>query len=38
VRPRHSWESNIKLSLKEMGCEVVGWMQLALKRSSGELF
>jgi hypothetical protein len=36
-RPRHRWESNIELDLKEIGYEGVDWMLLALDRFSGEL-
>jgi hypothetical protein len=31
-RPRHRWEDNIKTDLKELGCEVVKWIQLARNR------
>jgi hypothetical protein len=27
-RPRHRWEHNIKMDLKEVGREVVGWILL----------
>jgi hypothetical protein len=28
-RPRHRWEDNIKMDLKEIGWEGVGWIDLA---------
>lgn len=36
-RPRNRWDSNIKMELKEMGCEVVDWINLAHDRTSGWL-
>lgn len=27
--PTRRWENNIKVNLKEIGCEVAGWIQLA---------
>jgi hypothetical protein len=29
MRPRRRWENNIKIGLKEIGCEDVDWIQLA---------
>jgi hypothetical protein len=31
-RPRHRWENNIKMTLKEMGWEGVNWIDLAQDR------
>jgi hypothetical protein len=31
-RPRHRWEDNIKLDLREIGINVVNWIQLAEDR------
>jgi hypothetical protein len=31
-RPRHKWEDNIKLGLKEIGTNAVNWIQLAHDR------
>ena len=28
-RPRHRWENNIKMDLKEVGCDARNWMDLA---------
>jgi hypothetical protein len=28
-RPRHRWEINIKMDVREVGCEIVGWIQVA---------
>jgi len=28
-RPRHRWEDNIKMDLKEMGCGGLDWISLA---------
>jgi hypothetical protein len=28
-RPRHRWEDNINMNLKEVGCGVMGWIELA---------
>jgi hypothetical protein len=30
--PRHRWEDNIKMDLREMGCGCVNWMELAQDR------
>jgi hypothetical protein len=32
VRPRHRWEDNIKLDLREIGLEGVDWLHLAQNR------
>jgi hypothetical protein len=31
-RPRRMWECNIRMYLREIGCEVVEWMHLAQDR------
>jgi hypothetical protein len=31
-RPRHKWEDNIKMDLREIGTEVVDWIHLAQDR------
>jgi hypothetical protein len=31
-RPRHRWEGNIKMDLREVGIGVVNWIQLAQGR------
>ena len=31
-RPRHRWEDNIKMDLRELGCGCVDWMELAQDR------
>jgi len=31
-RPRRRWEDNIKMDLKEVGCEGMDWIQLAQDR------
>ena len=28
-RPRHRWKDNIKMDLKEVGCEGMDWIDLA---------
>jgi hypothetical protein len=28
-RPRHRWEDNIQIDVKEIGCEGVDWIHLA---------
>ena len=33
-RPRHRWEDNIKLDLREVGCGGADWMELAQGRDS----
>jgi len=32
-RLRHSWEDNIKMDLKGMGCGVMDWIELAQDRN-----
>jgi hypothetical protein len=31
-RPRRRWEDNIRMDLREVGCGVVDWMELAQDR------
>jgi hypothetical protein len=31
-RPRRRWEDNIRMDLREIGWEIVGWMHLAQGR------
>ena len=31
-RPRHRWEDNIKMDLREMGCDPEDWIDLAQSR------
>ena len=31
-RPRHRWEDNFKMDLKEMGCDARNWVDLAQDR------
>ena len=31
-RPRRRWEDNIKMNLKEIGCGLVDWIELAQDR------
>ena len=31
-RPRHRWEDNIKMDLREVGCDTKGWIALAEDR------
>jgi hypothetical protein len=33
-RPRHRLEDNIKADLQEVGCESMGWIELAQDRDS----
>ena len=33
-RPRHRWENNITMDLREVGCGCVDWMELAQDRES----
>jgi hypothetical protein len=28
-RPRHRWEDNIRMDLREVGCGCVDWMEIA---------
>jgi hypothetical protein len=32
VRPRRSWEDNIKMNLQEVGCGIVYWIDVAQDR------
>jgi hypothetical protein len=32
ARPRHRWEENIKMDLREIGCGDMGWIHLAQDR------
>jgi hypothetical protein len=32
LRPRHRWENNIKMDLKEVGCGGTDWIELAQDR------
>jgi hypothetical protein len=34
-RPRHRWEDNIRMDLKEVGCGVLGWHRI---ETGGGLF
>ena len=36
-RPRRRWEDNIKMDLKEVGCDAGDWIDLAQDRSNGWL-
>jgi hypothetical protein len=36
-RPRHRWEDNIKMNLREVGCGGMDWINLAQDRTGGEL-
>jgi hypothetical protein len=31
-RPRNRWENNIKMTLQEVGCEGMNWIELAQDR------
>jgi hypothetical protein len=31
-RPRHSWENNIKMDLREVGCGGMDWIDLVQER------
>jgi hypothetical protein len=37
-RPRHRWEDNIKLDLREIGIDGVNWIQLAQDRVQWQAF
>jgi hypothetical protein len=37
-RPRHKWEDNIKLDLREMGIDGANWIQLAQDRVQWQAF
>jgi len=34
-RPRSRWEDNIKMDLREVGCGVMDWIELAQDRERG---
>jgi hypothetical protein len=36
-KPRHRWVDNIKTDLREIGWDVMDWMDLAQERASGGL-
>jgi hypothetical protein len=36
-RCRHRWEDNIKMDLRDIGWDVMDWIQLAQNRMSGGL-
>jgi hypothetical protein len=36
-RYRRRWEDNIRMDLREVGCDVVDWMHLAQDRDGGGL-
>jgi hypothetical protein len=36
-RPRHRWEDNIKMDLREIGWGGMDWIDLAQERTSGGL-
>ena len=33
-RPKSRWEDNIKMDLQEVGCGIMGWIELAQDRDS----
>ena len=37
-RPRHRWEDNIKIDLKEVGCGGMYWIELAQDRDRWQAF
>jgi hypothetical protein len=37
-RLRHRWEDNIKIDLREVGCEVMDWIELAQDRDRRRAF
>jgi hypothetical protein len=37
-RPRHRWEDNIKMGLREIGIDVANWIQLAEDRVQWRAF
>ena len=37
-RPRRRWEDNIKMDLREVGCEDVGWIDVAQDRDRWRAF
>ena len=38
ARPRCRWEDNIKMDLKEVGCGVMDWIELAQERDRSRAF
>ena len=36
-RPRRRWEDNIKMNLREVGCDSRDWIDLAEDTTNGEL-
>jgi hypothetical protein len=36
--PKHGWLDNIKMNLKERGCEAMDWIYLAQVRTTGSGF
>ena len=34
-RPKHRWEDNIKMDLKEVGCGGMDWIELGQERGTG---
>jgi hypothetical protein len=36
-RPRHRWEDNMKMDVREIGIDGANWIQLAQDRSGGGL-
>ena len=37
-RPRHRWEDNIKMDLKEVGCGDMDWIELTQVRDGWQAF
>jgi hypothetical protein len=37
-RPRHKWEGNIRMDLREIGWKVVDWVHLAQDRDQWQAF
>jgi hypothetical protein len=37
-RPRRKWEDNIKMDLKEVGCDGMDWIELSQDRDSWRAF
>jgi len=37
-RPRHGWEDNMKMGLKELGTGCIGWIYVAGRGTNGVLF
>jgi len=37
-RPRHRWEDNIKIDLREVGCGGMDWIELAQDKDSWRAF